>query len=185
MQNITFLVTPDSRSSWPQNQTVLVVIAVVKRETHQLINFKNWIIKSLCMKLGLIQLLIKYHQLADQLEELHPRQAQAQPVEAHTFPHQQQLFLLHTILVEIMEGLCRMSLQKWQHHHSLNSIHQLEMGVIQLKSQDIKATLYHLHRLQTLQWNDHRSIKKSIITTSLVQGQLVIMKDYISRDIFL
>ena len=64
------------------------------------------------MKLGLTLLIIKYHQLAGQLEELHPRQAQAQLGEAHTFPHQQQLFPLHTILVEIMEGLCRMLLEK-------------------------------------------------------------------------
>lgn len=133
MRNITFLVMPDSRSSWPQNQTVQVVIAVIKRETHPLTNFKNWIIKSLCMKLGLMLLLIKFHQLAGQLEGPHPRQAQAQLVEAHTFPHQQQLFPLHIILVEITEGLCRMSREKWQPHHSPNSIHQLETGEIQLK----------------------------------------------------
>ena len=64
------------------------------------------------MKLGHIPLLIKYHQLAGQLEEPHPRQAQAQLVEAPTFPHRQQLFPLHIILVEIMEGLCRMSREK-------------------------------------------------------------------------
>ena len=119
MRNIIFLVMPDSsRSSWPQNQTVLVAITVVKRETHQLTNFKNWIIKSHCMMLALILLLIRYHQLAGQLEEPHLPQAQVQQVEeAHTFPHQQQLSPLHIILVEIMEGLCRMSLEKWQLHH--------------------------------------------------------------------